>query len=220
MGYYSSEFLFPLELVWNFTKCKHNMGYYSSESWISMGLESAFADYYKGRMPFWYGISKNPNITWNIICDNPDKLWNYWGISENPNITWDIICNNPDEPWRWNEISTNPNITLDIILSNPNYPWFWPCISMNPNITWDIIQSNQNKPWSYELMSYNPNITWDIIDAYPDKPWNKCSLYNNKFTAQAKISMAKHRLKAYRKTNYLARYTTYGLVTGSLEYGY
>ena len=123
MGYYSSEFLFPLELVWNFTKCKHNMGYYSSESWISMGLESAFADYYKGRMPFWW------------------------------------------------------------------------CISYNPNITWDIIQDN------------------------PDKPWSKYNfIYNDKFTAQARISMAKHRVTASRMINYLARYIHYSLVTVSLEY--
>ena len=43
-----------------------------------------------------------------LINDNPDKPWNWRGISKNPNITWDIIKNNPDKPWNWNGISRNP----------------------------------------------------------------------------------------------------------------
>ena len=44
----------------------------------------------------------NPNITWEIIQNNPDKDWNGgWYISCNPNITWDIIQNNPDKDWDW-----------------------------------------------------------------------------------------------------------------------
>ena len=55
----------------------------------------------------WYGISQNPNITWDIIVANPDKPWNRDGISQNPNITWDIIAANPDKPWNWYVISRN-----------------------------------------------------------------------------------------------------------------
>jgi len=28
----------------------------------------------------------------------PDKDWNWYGLSGNPNITWEIICSNPDKP--------------------------------------------------------------------------------------------------------------------------
>ena len=45
------------------------------------------------------GYLDNPNITWEIIQNNPDKNWNWKWISKNPNITWDIIQNNPDKDW-------------------------------------------------------------------------------------------------------------------------
>ena len=94
-------------------------------------------------------------------------------------------------------------------------------ISKNSNITWDIIQANPDKQWNLNGISCNPNITWDIIKANPNKELNKFNLnFHNKLTAQARIFIAKHQLKAHRQTNYLARYIRYSLVTVSLEYGY
>jgi hypothetical protein len=46
---------------------------------------------------FWWWISRNPNITWKTICDNPDKRWNWNSFSYNPNITWEIISASPDK---------------------------------------------------------------------------------------------------------------------------
>ena len=58
---------------------------------------------------------RNPNITWEIIQNNPDKDWWWYNISRNPNITWDIIVANPDKNWNWGGISSrNPNITWEI----------------------------------------------------------------------------------------------------------
>ena len=54
----------------------------------------------------WYYISKNTNITWNIIKNNLDKPWDWYYISGNENITWEIIQNNPDKPWDWYKISS------------------------------------------------------------------------------------------------------------------
>ena len=166
----------------------------------------------------WWYISSNPNITWDIIQNNPDYPWEWDWISQNPNITWDIIQANCKKTWNWSWLSLNRNITWDIIQANPDRPWNWRCISANPNITWDIIDAYPDKPWKWDNISQNPNITWDIIQANPDKPWEKCNLFYNKFTAQAKLAMAKHRVTASRMTNYLARYITYSLVFISLEY--
>jgi hypothetical protein len=52
-------------------------------------------------------LSKNPNITWEIVRDNPDKPWDYKWLSSNPNITWEIITDNPDKPWDFNYFSEN-----------------------------------------------------------------------------------------------------------------
>ena len=168
----------------------------------------------------WWCISANPNITWDIIQSKPDKLWDWSAISENPNITWDIIKDNPGKPWGWDCVSVNPNITWDIIQAIPKKSSNWRYISMNPNITWDIIQANPDKPWVWDGISQNPNITFDIIRANPDDEWNDNYLASNKFTVQARISMAKHRVTTSRMTNYLARYIWYRLVRNSLEYGY
>ena len=77
-----------------------------------------------------------------------------------------------------------------------------------------------SKPWYLWNISFNPNITWDIIKSNPAIPWITNYLYFNKLTAQAKLSMAKHKLKANQKSNYLARYIRYELIVTSLEYGY
>ena len=78
-----------------------------------------------------YYLSKNPNITWDIVEANPDKLWNWYGLSKNPNITWDIVEANLDKDWNWNWLSCNPNITWDIVEANPDKDWNWFRISYN-----------------------------------------------------------------------------------------
>ena len=41
----------------------------------------------------------------------PQKDWDYWGLSANPNITWDIVSTNPDKDWNYAYLSKNLNIT-------------------------------------------------------------------------------------------------------------
>jgi hypothetical protein len=57
--------------------------------------------------------------------------WDYRWLSENPNITWDIVKDNPDTPWDYNWLSENPNITWEIVRDNPNKRWDWTSLSMN-----------------------------------------------------------------------------------------
>src|SRR4051812_43828561 len=40
----------------------------------------------------WNHMSDNPNITWQIIQDNPTRRWNWSSISRNPSITWQTVC--------------------------------------------------------------------------------------------------------------------------------
>ena len=47
------------------------------------------------------------------------KPWNYYELSQNPNITWEIICNNPDRPWDYALLLQNPDITWEMIQSDP-----------------------------------------------------------------------------------------------------
>jgi hypothetical protein len=52
-------------------------------------------------------LSRNPNITWDIIQANLDKPWNFEWLSKNPNITWEIVQANPDKHWSYSMLSQN-----------------------------------------------------------------------------------------------------------------
>ena len=55
---------------------------------------------------------------WNeFVLKYEDKI-EWVEISRNPNITWDIVESNPDKPWNWYSVSRNPNITMEIIEGN------------------------------------------------------------------------------------------------------
>ena len=103
------------------------------------------------------------NKWFQYVLDHPrpnGKPWDYSKLSLNPNITWDIVQNNPDKPWNYQILSENPNINWCIVQSNPEKEWDYSFLSRNPNITWDIVRNNPNKDWNYYFLSYNPNITW------------------------------------------------------------
>jgi hypothetical protein len=56
----------------------------------------------------WGFISKNPNITIEDIERQGFSLLHTRRLeSVNPNVTIDIIKNNPDDPWDWNSLSRN-----------------------------------------------------------------------------------------------------------------
>ena len=42
-----------------------------------------------------------------LYCKKYENKLNWGHISDNPNITWEIIQNNPDKDWHWICISDN-----------------------------------------------------------------------------------------------------------------
>lgn len=56
-------------------------------------------------------LSRNPNVTWEIVQANSKIRWNYSFLSLNPNITRKIVCANPDKPWNYYVLGKNPNAT-------------------------------------------------------------------------------------------------------------
>jgi hypothetical protein len=57
--------------------------------------------------------------------------WNWNIISHHPNITMEIIANNPDRDWNWKKVSKNPNLSLTFIKNNLDKPWNWGFICKN-----------------------------------------------------------------------------------------
>lgn len=147
------------------------------------------------------GLSRNPNINWEIINANPNISWDWDELSEHPNITFEIIKNNFDlfkfnkgnsyVKWNMYHVSKNPNITWEIILTNPTFSWDWNGISVNPNITWEIVCEypderlgvifGKHNYWNINQLSLNPNITYEIVHNNIDKLWNFIYISENLF---------------------------------------
>src|SRR3954465_2989882 len=88
-------------------------------------------------------IARYSNHLTTLLKMFPDKPWDWYGLSQNPNITWQAILDNLDKPWNWYYISHNPNITWKNIYDNLDKPWDWSGISINPNVTWhNIVQTS------------------------------------------------------------------------------
>ena len=145
----------------------------------------------------------------DFIKDNELSIslfeWNWQTLSRHPNMTWDIIINNPSYPWNdyFGDLSQNPNITWDIIQNNPSpdghdgrCKWDWDGISKNPNITWDIIETNPDKRWwCLGGVSDNENITWEIVKNNLDKKWFWYGVARNTMKLGKKHWIAERRLK-------------------------
>ena len=64
------------------------------EKYLSQAIKTFPENFWDFKM-----LSKNPNITWEIVQANPDKPWCFWNLSKNSNITWEIVQANPDKDW-------------------------------------------------------------------------------------------------------------------------
>lgn len=71
----------------------------------------------------WDLVSKNPNITWEYIQENPNFPWDWDAISYNPNITPEHVKNNPDKSWSIWGLCNNKNFSLKFITTHFNIEW-------------------------------------------------------------------------------------------------
>ena len=77
-------------------------------------------------------LSKAISKEWfQYILDNPDKRWDYIELSKNPNITWEMVQAHPHIQWYYSILSSNPNITWEIVQANPDKPWNYYWLSIN-----------------------------------------------------------------------------------------
>ena len=124
---------------------------------------------------------------WEFVLKYSDKL-NWERISRNPNISMDIIENNPDKPWDWHGISRNPNITMDIIEKYPDKHWNWHDISRNLfNYEKELFIEKRMKEYlsAYRIQQYY----WKgICNPHCQIGYNKVNRdYNELFTEDGRI---------------------------------
>jgi hypothetical protein len=63
------------------------------------------------------------NYWFKFIIQLSKKPLIWYLISKNPNLTMEIIEKYPDKPWEWNLISCNLNLTMDMIEKYPDKHW-------------------------------------------------------------------------------------------------
>ena len=124
-------------------------------------------------------LSRNKNITWNIIKNNLDIKWNWTELSKHDNISIDIIKNNQSHPWDYfNGVSKNKNLTSDFVENMNNITWNYYVFTWDFNKNFNFVKDNLNKNWNW--LHISSNIDLDKIKKYPEMPWNKMGVSLNK----------------------------------------
>jgi hypothetical protein len=199
------------ELPWDYTKLSQN--------------PNVTREFYENHLDKdWsvFSLTQNPNFDIDYILSRPELCKNLkWSnFSRNPNVTWDIIVDNPKFPWQFDLLSSHPNITWDHIMECPNpyerimegeiqgrlhhsHYWF-PCyVSLNPNVNWDIVESYPEYKWDYKMLSSNPNINYAVVKTNPQKKWlTENLLYNVSFSVNDVFELFYDMPKYMRQSKY------------------
>lgn len=101
-------------------------------------------------------------------------------ISKNVNLTIEMILSGIFRDWNWRFISSHENITPKIVEENIDLPWEIGGLSRNPSFYWeDLVKINTLLPGEIikdinllaMLFSYNPNFRPSLVKKYPDLNW-------------------------------------------------
>jgi hypothetical protein len=99
-------------------------------------------------------ISRNKNMTMDVVLANPSGYWDWYDLVQNNNVTWEML-KGMDEPWKQQSVIVNANITWKIIKDNPDRPWYLDYLAGNPNITAKFVIEHPDIPWDFNQMSSN-----------------------------------------------------------------
>ena len=120
----------------------------------------------------WAYLSRNSNLTMDVVLKYPRALWSIEDVCCNPGITVQDMLNHRDYCWDCRIVSKNPNLNIKIINEFPRHDWNWKSISCNPGITMQDIINHPKYPWDWEFISDNPNFELKIVAKYPDMKYD------------------------------------------------
>jgi hypothetical protein len=134
-----------------------------------------------GTMLCW-NLSRNKNITWDMVKKNIDKQWDWMNLFDHIKITAKdiksiikIIRSGRHESLHFGYLSRNSYIFLKDIENIPEFLEYTEYLSRNKNITWEFVKKHLDKPWNWVSISQNSNITWEIIKNTRILPRNVCA---------------------------------------------
>jgi len=111
-------------------------------------------------------ISTNPGITWEDILANPEihtKL-DMFDLSRNSNITSEIIQTNPNplgQSWWWGGLVCNPSIDMKFLRTSIEtfddiyHTSLWHNLPYRNDLDWTLIADFPDEPWNWSGLSQN-----------------------------------------------------------------
>ena len=137
------------------------------DHWFQKSIRSSFL-----LERFWYSISCNPNVSDDIIKNNPDCPWEDMGLIYNDTLSWSLIKSRisdakeyGDRPFR---VNTRDDPCLESKFRNSQYwksPQAWKTLSEHPSISIQSIDDFPDKPWDWYEIYQHPNITLKDIQS-------------------------------------------------------
>ena len=131
-------------------------------------------------------MSKNPNITDELVKNNINQDWDFQDIGSNPAITFNMLlsCPHYTKCLFFAGYSKNPKLTIKNITDYFDCEWSIKEISRNPAFTLDMLLELSNKLGpGYDLcnnsLSENPNITLEIMEQHKSIEWDNSSIIQN-----------------------------------------
>jgi len=94
------------------------------------------------------------------IENNPKRRWVWEDVSKNPNLTAQMVEDHPYENWCWESVSRNVDLgdapSMFVTISHRLLQLFhMDMMSENPSLTIDMIESFPDISWDWEHISKN-----------------------------------------------------------------
>jgi len=131
----------------------------------------------------WWGIENIREINSIDELLTHIKKFNLMELSRNPDITWDIVQSHPEIEWDNNFLQMNPNIIHDVVLGNPSHNWnptvlyyvgLIPSEEFNKrincsgtNFEWEVIKIDSKINWGNLYLGIEPKISFSNIQSNP-----------------------------------------------------
>ncbi len=125
-------------------------------------------------------ICQRPDFDFTYLDKYGDERRNncfaWHHLSKNPNLTLDIVIKHKNRPWIWGYISNNPAViskdsrkSLEFITSNPQFTWRWDCLSQH--IHPELIKEYRCLSWNLHNLNINKALTPTFVLENLMAPW-------------------------------------------------
>lgn len=93
-------------------------------------------------------LSHHPDLTLEVLRENPNRAWGFHTMETHPNFTFDWVLAFPNKFWNWNGLSKV--VDLGTILQNQDMFWNWSIVT--DRATFQYMMDNPDAPWEFGIV--------------------------------------------------------------------